>query len=569
MSTRLCCLRWTVGLALASCSGEISDPPRQFPTSANAANVPAGSLDSSGPGSSRSPDAQPQVPAAAVSGELPAPRLRRLTLSQYENSVRDLLGVTADTAMLTAIPPLNGMRAIGASSVALPQRDVEVLETLASTASARAFGDATQRQKLTGCDAEQAGCAESFVSSFGARVFRRPLTDAERARYLGLLRTATQLSSDGWIGLRVVTQAFLQSPSFLYRAELGEPDPRAVPRRTLSNHEVASRLSFFLWNSTPDSALLAAADSGELATPTGFAAQLDRLLASPRATEAIDELFSDYLQLDALDALVKLPEAYPSATPTLPSAMKQETLLSLRDFLWSDRGDFREVFTSNRSFVNPELAKLYGVRAPTADSFSEISLPATGPRAGLLTQASFLALHAHPGRSSPTLRGKFIRENLLCQAIPAPPPDVNTSLPAIPKDAMTARDRLTQHRANPSCAGCHSLMDPLGLALEQFDGLGAFRQTENGKPIDPSGELDGMQFRDARELAAVLAMRPGTADCFVRTVLRYARGALENDSEAPLLTALGGEFQTAGFRLPDLISRVATEPSFRQVGALQ
>jgi hypothetical protein len=219
--------------------------------------------------------------------------------------------------------------------------------------------------------------------------------------------------------------------------------------------------------------------------------------------------------------------------------------------------------------VNPELAKLYGVKAPAAASFSEVQLPANGPRAGLLTQAAFLALHSHPGRSSPTLRGKFLRENLLCQAIPAPPDNVNTSLPAIPKDAMTARQRLTKHREDPSCSGCHSLMDPLGLALEQFDGIGAFRQTENGQPIDASGELDGQQFTDARSLAEVLAMHPNTADCFVRTVLRYARGALENDTETSLLAAVGGEFEKRGYKLQELLSLVASDPSFRQVGALQ
>jgi hypothetical protein len=334
-------------------------------------------------------------------------------------------------------------------------------------------------------------------------------------------------------------------------------------------HELAARLSFFVWNTTPDAALLAAADSGELSNAAGVSAQVQRLLASARATDAIDELFADYLQLEALDSLVKLPEAYPAATATLPDAMKQETLLSLREFLWNAGGDYRDVFTSNRTFVNRELAKLYGVTPPAGDSFAQVTLPANGPRAGLLTQASFLALHAHPGRSSPTVRGKFLRENLLCQAIPSPPDNVDTSLPASPNDKLTARQRLTAHREDPSCASCHQLMDPLGLALEHFDGIGAYRETENGLTIDATGELDGVRFDDARGLAGVVAAHPNTTDCFVRTVLRYARGTLENGSEVALLASLEGEFARSGYGLRALVSAVATEPSFRQTGALQ
>jgi hypothetical protein len=573
MITTIRGLRWTVLTLLAACSGEIAEPPRSegaWQTPSGVSNAPGAFVPvGSGPtGATAAGPGAPSIPAADGS-ELPSPRLRRLTLSQYQNSLNDLLGVKPDTSMLSAIPPLNGMRSIGASSMALPARDVEAFETLASNASAQVFGNTSLRMRVAGCDATQPACAEGFVASFGRRAFRRPLTDAERARYLDLLRAATQMTGDGWSGLRVVTLAFLQSPNFLYRAELGDPDPSAQPRRKLSPHELAARLSFFLWNTTPDPALLAAADSGELNSAAGLSAQVQRLLGSPRATDAIDELFADYLQLEALDSLVKLPEAYPNATATLPEAMKQETLLSLREFLWNAGGDYREAFTTHRTFVNDELAKLYGVKAPAGDSFSEVTLPANGPRAGLLTQASFLALHAHPGRSSPTVRGKFLRENLLCQAIPSPPDNVDTSLPAIPNDKMTARQRLTAHRENPSCASCHQLMDPLGLALEHFDGIGAYRETDNGLTIDATGELDGMQFQDARGLAEVIAAHPNTTDCFVRTVLRYARGALENTSEVALLTTIGGEFERSGYGLRALISAVATEPSFRQTGALQ
>ena len=572
MTDRTRCLLVSAWVCLAACSGEIGDGRR---VGAAAPETPWAGPGASGAAGSSAPGmpgpASPTMPGAtpAQPGTLPAATLRRLTLSQYQNSVRDLLGVTADVGALTAIPPLNGLRAIGASTIALPQRDLEAFESLADRLSAQVWNDATARMKLTGCDAREPACASEFLRSFGRRVFRRPLSADESRRYEALLARATEMTGDGWLGLRVVTSALLQSPAFLYREEIGMPDPADPARRILTPFEQASRLSFFLWNTTPDEALLAAAASGGLATPTGLATEARRLLASPRATEAADELITDYLGLSALDALVKLPETYPQATATLPEAMKQETLRSLRAHLFERGEDFRDVFTTTKTFANAELAKLYGVRAPSGTDFAAVELPANGPRAGVLMQASFLALHAHPSRSSPTLRGKFIRENLLCQAIPPPPNNVDTSLPANTRDAMTARQRLTAHREDPSCAGCHTLMDPLGLALEKFDGIGAFRERENNLAIDPSGELDGKAFADARGLATTIAADPNTASCFVRTVLRYARGALENGSEAPLIEALGEAFGASGYRATELMLAIATDPAFRQVGALQ
>jgi hypothetical protein len=554
-------------IALSACTGSVDSGQRSFSdlNGDGIPDVPAGApWGVAGAGGIGIP-AGPAAPQGRI--ELPHASLRRLTLSQYQNSLQDLLNVTPDISALTPVAPRNGLRAIAASSVALPQRDLESFGTLADSASAQVFGDVNARMKLVGCDASQSACADSFVAAFARRAFRRPLLPDESARYLALLRKATQQSGDGWLGLRVVTSALLQSPHFLYRSELGEADAADPARRKLSDYELAARLSFFLWNTTPDDALLAAADSGKLATAPGRSAEVQRLLASPRAAQAVEELFSDYLQLEALDALVKLPEVYPQATPSLAAAMKQETLLALRSALFERGGDFRDAFRSTKTFANAELAALYGLRAPSGGAFAEVELPASGPRAGLLMQASFLAAHAHPSRSSPTRRGKFVRESLLCQSIPAPPDDVNTTLTDT-STAKTLREKLTAHRSDARCAGCHMLMDPIGLALEHFDGIGAFRDTENGARIDASGELDGRTFQDARGLAEALAAHPQLADCFARTLLRYARGALETASETPALQSLTQQFAAAGHRLPDLMARIANDPSFAQVGPL-
>jgi hypothetical protein len=540
-----------LGLLLASCVGEIplpSGPSRPGP-------VPGTDLD---PGVSR-PDNQPTTSDFV--------RLRRLTPEQYQNSVRDLLGVELDVAQLTAIPPLHGLEAIGASSIALPERDIEVFGTLAESASAALFDDAERRDQLVGCDGSQLECARQFVTAFGRRVFRRPLAGDERERYLALLdeaRAATE--GDGWLALRVVVGALLQSPHFLYRAELGEPDPEDATRRKLTSHELASRLSFFLWNSTPDEALLAAADRGD---PALLADEAERLLASPRAGDAAEQLFSDYLRLSALDHLEKLPDAFPQLTPTLPLAMKRETLLTLRALLFEERRPFRDVFTSTDTFVDAELAALYDVSLPDGVSgFAAVALPADGPRAGLLMQASFLATHAHPGTTSPTRRGKFIRESLLCHGIPPPPDDVDTSLDQGSGGGLTQRERLARHAEDVTCAGCHKLMDPLGLSLESFDALGAYRETDHGLALDTRGELDGAQFDDARGLAEALAEHPDTASCIVRTVLRYARGTLETRDEEALIEALGSNFEAAGQRVPDLMLDIAKNAAFGRVGAL-
>ena len=559
-------------LYLAACSGTIEHPrtgTRGGPPFNAANGIGTGGASGALPGTTGSANNTAGSGANPGAGAIvqPAPTLRRLTLAQYRNCVRDLLGVEADVSKLSVLPPSSGLRAIAASSLALPEKDVEELDSLADALSAQVFSDAGARAKLVGCEPAQGTCAADFVSAFGRRAFRRPLRADESTRYLALLRTATEMTQDPWLGLRVVISALLESPGFLYREELGVPDPSDPARRVLTGYELASRLSFFVWNSTPDPALLDAAGAGSLDQPAGLQAQAQRLLQSPRAADAIEELFADYLQLDALDDLVKLPDVFPQATPTLAAAMKTETLRSLRTLLFERALDFRSAFTTTTTFVDPELAQLYGLPRQSGSGVREVQLPADGARAGLLTQASFLATHAHPGRTSPTKRGKFVRENLMCQSIPPPPPDVNTTLPET-GSARTLREKLEAHRANPACASCHTQMDPIGLALERFDGIGAYRESENGATIDASGELDGAQFSDARGLGSALAANPNVTSCFARTLLRYARGALEDPSEAGLIAALDAAFAAHQFHVPELMLSIATDPAFRTVGEL-
>jgi hypothetical protein len=366
--------------------------------------------------------------------------------------------------------------------------------------------------------------------------------------------------------MRFVLTALLVSPHFLYRAELGEADPQNPAVRVLSDFEVASKLSYFLWDGPPDAELFARAEANAFVDATTLGASVSRLLADPRFEGGAVSLFNDYLNLSRLDSIEKLASDFPQFSESLLESMRRETELDL----WRATGagvDFRSVFNSPTTFVNQELAELYGIGGVVGAAFVEVTPPVTAPRRGLLGNASVLSLYAHASASSPTLRGKFVRESLLCQKIPSPPPDVDTTLPDT-SQAPTTRERFTQHSTDLACAGCHQLMDPVGLGLENYDAIGAYRSTENGFPIDPSGDLDGTAFTSPDGLADALAVHPGVPTCLARSVFRYAWGRLETSAEEPWLTEISADFANSGFQLRQLLEGAALSPDFQITGAL-
>jgi hypothetical protein len=246
--------------------------------------------------------------------------------------------------------------------------------------------------------------------------------------------------------------------------------------------------------------------------------------------------------------------------------MHQETLLSVKRIALEAR-DFREVFNTSTTFVNEELARHYGIAGVTGSQFVEVELPLSTGRRGLLGHAGLLSLHSHASTSSPTLRGKFVREVMLCQKVPAPPPGVVASLPDT-SEATTMREKLRIHALEPACGSCHSFMDPIGLGLENFDAIGAYRSQENSLPIDASGELDGTAFSGPAGLADALAAHPKAPGCFARTVFRYAWGRLEASADEPFIQALTEAFEQNSFRVQDLLMSAATLPEFYQVPPL-
>jgi hypothetical protein len=507
----------------------------------------------------------PEEPAV----EPEPPTLRRLTSAQYVNTVHDLVG--DDVFVPRAIEPdrrLGGFEAVGASTMAVSPRGVEQYEAAAYDIAEQALGS-DGRDSLVGCTPAgtvDTGCATEFVTTFGLRAWRRPLTDEEVTTLVTIADTAADTLGDFHEGLQFAMAALLQSPDFLFRVELGEDGPDG---RRYTNHEMAERLSYFFWNTTPDDELLEAAEAEELTTDEGLRAQVDRLLESPRAREGLRAWFADLMHLVDLDDLYKEPAVFVFMSDTLGPSAREETLLGFERLVFDDDADLRDLLTTRTAYVNRELAALYDIRAPAREGFAAAELPEDGPRLGLLGQASFLTGQSHPVSSSATLRGLFIREVLLCQIMPGPPAGVDTSIPPVTERARTLRERVASHLSDPSCASCHLLMDPIGLGVENFDGIGRFRATDNGAVIDASGDIDGVEFADTLELAQTIRDNPWFVPCLVKNLARYANGTIEGRGQLDSIDWLADELAAGDHRLAAFLPILATSSLFRAAGEIE
>ncbi|HEY0137195.1 MAG TPA: DUF1592 domain-containing protein [Nannocystis sp.] len=503
----------------------------------------------------------------------PAPvRLRLLLARHYQNTVRDLLG---DAAAGLAAPPtdtaLNGFEAIAAAQVSLTDSAVEVYEKSARAVAAEAIKDQARIAGYLGCaptGPDDVNCHRQFVTNFGRMIWRRALTTEEVELYTAVAQEAALQFGNFDVGVEAAIATFLQSPYFLYQVEVGEPDPDEPSDRNLTSVELATRLSYFLLDTTPSAELLALAEGGGLSTPDQVRAVAELMVEQPGARQAIGNFYAEVLKLRALEELPKDPTLYPQFSPSLAAAMRQETLALIDDIAFNVDGDFRDILNAPYTFVNGPLAALYGlIPDPNqlGDTWQRFDLPVEGKRGGILGQSAFLAAYAHISSTSPTLRGKFVREALMCQGMPAPPPDVVTELPA-GEEYKTMRERLSKHK-KVECAGCHDLMDPIGLGLENFDGIGIFRLVENGVTLDTSEEVLGLgSFDGARELGTILRDSPDVTRCMVRNLFRHATGHLELLSEKVALDEVDGAFASAEFRLKDLLVELVSSPAFLRVG---
>jgi hypothetical protein len=501
--------------------------------------------------------------------------LRRLTRAQYERALKATFG---DEVVVPAVSepdiPQAGLFSVGASSTTYSPRGVASLEEAAFAVAQQVVSVEALKARALPCELEgvvgeeRSACVREAITLNGLRLWRRPLSEGEINRLLALSLNAAEVLGGALEGLSFGLAAMMQSPHFLYRVELASPET-GVEGERFEPYALASRLSFFLWDSPPDDELLEAAASGELSTQAGLKAQAERLMSSPKLKVGLEQLFIEKLKLYKLNTLRKDPLLFDHFSPELMRDAREETLRLIDYYVLERDADLRELITTRERFLTPRLAALYGVPAPTQEGFKLVTLPEDSPRAGLLSHASLLNINAHPAASSATLRGHFVRTVMLCQEIPPPPPGVNTAIPEASGNTLTLRDRVAEHLENPSCAGCHKLLDPIGLALENYDAIGRWRERDNGALIDASGELDGVSFEDPLSLSHVLREHPEFTSCLVKSVARYAIGRLSTDEETPLLDDLNARFERFGYRLKPLLLELVLSPLFYNAGAPQ
>ncbi len=498
-----------------------------------------------------------------------APQVRRLTEEQYRHVIADLFG--NDIKVVGHFDPLNrtdGLLEIGASRAAITSSAFEQYDGIARSIAAQVI-DEDHRDILVPCSpasdtAPDPACARQFFEKIGPLLYRHPVEDRTIKAVVDVANDSAKTVGNFYTGLASGLAGMLETPEFLFVADVTEPDPDHAGQRRLDPYAKASRLSFLLWDTMPDATLLAAAKNGDLNSRRGLKRQVDRMLDSPRLTAGVRAFFSDMLGFDTFDTLAKDPIIYPAFVQSVADDAQEQTLRTVTNLLVAKKADYREIFTTRETVMSGPLGLLYDVPVTKPDSWVAYTFPADDPRAGILTQLSFVALHSHPGRSSPTLRGKAVREIFLCQKVPDPPGNVNFSLVQDTKNPQfkTARQRLTAHRSAPTCAGCHKIMDPMGLALENFDGAGQYRTAENDTPIDAGGEADGVKFQGAIELGKVLHDNPAATSCLVSRLYGYATGRPAAAGEKDWMKYLQAGFAENGYRIPDLMRLIATSDAF-------
>jgi hypothetical protein len=594
----------TVLLALvAGCSGTVERAPGDSEDTGGSAgssvgksgsgNHTAGTGSGAGPGSGGSTGStggsgNPSGGSSNVAGEqglsgspttaacpqeaVPRTPLRRLTRTEYANSVQDLLGVdpspAADLPGDEVTAGYDNNAAILTVSSLHAEKYVLVSEALAKAA-------VPNLSALTnGCDVATTGeeaCAAQFAQSFGRRAFRRPLTDNDTQ---GLMTAYNAGRTGGSYaeGIEVMIRAALQSPDFLYRLETTTPADATAALVPLSQFELATRLSYLIWGSGPDDALLDAAQAGGLADRAAVAAKAREMLMSPKARRAITNFFSQWTSTKRLEIVSKDTELFPLFTSDAHAAMKAELPAFLEYVLWGGDRKLGTLLTAPVAFVNAPLAQVYGVTPPAGaqtGALQRVELPANQERAGFLTQAGFLSVQGHPDQTSPVLRGKFVRAMLLCDPPSPPPDDVDISLPEVDPNA-TARERFGAHlTAGNTCNGCHVMMDPIGLAFEHFDAMGVYREMDGGKAIDVSGEVyetddPALQgpFNGVKELAQKLAASELVQDCMAMQLFRFASGRSEGQDDSCSLGTIQEAFTAADGDVMELVVALTQSDSF-------
>jgi hypothetical protein len=555
------------------CTGEIGRPSATGAAGTGDASGAAGAVVAPAGMAGATGTANPGITCNGAR-DAPVVPLRRLTRQEYSNAVRDLLA-----GAVVAREDIPADESVGpfASNTVTSVTDLSTQQYLDSAAQLASAAVATPAAltALVACDRAAAGvtdatCAAQLIERLGARAFRRPLAADEKARYVALYDTYAKGGFGE--GIRMVVQTILMSPHFLYHVELDATPQAAGAMVALDSYQLAARLSFFLWTSVPDDTLMRAAAAG-LSEPAAVRAQVDRMLKDPRAKDAIASFHSQWLDLSKLAGLGKDTTRYPQFSPALRDAMQAETLAFADSVVREGDARLETLLTAPYSVLDGPLFALYGVTRPAGTTGPvRVDLPPT-QRAGLLTQASFLATHAHENQSSPVARGVAVLRNVMCVALPDPPPDVDSS-PPNPKPGATTRERFATHQSIMSCAVCHKSIDGIGMGFEAYDGVGAWRTMDEGKMVDATGTIVGAPeiagpFDGAVQLAGKLASSKQVQQCVAKQWFRFALGRLEAASDGCSLQATFDAFEASRHDVRALLASIATSDAFRfrKVGA--
>jgi hypothetical protein len=507
-------------------------------------------------------------------------QLGRYTIAPRSGAVLHGTGNDPDAHVEARIPVKAGTHTITATFVkdtVLPEgiiaddRETAFFEGVGSISVAGPYnvqgpGDTASRQRIFTCRPQQASeeeaCAQQIISGLARRAYRRPVTGEDVPQLMKLYKQGAQ--EGGFeAGIRLALQKILVSPEFLFLVELDPEDAARGTVHQVSDTELASRLSFFLWSSMPDDELLQFAERGELKNTRVLEQQVRRMLADPRSSALVSNFAGQWLFLRNIDRIQPDPASFPNFDDNLRAALRKETELLVDSMLREDKS-VADLLDADYTFLNERLAAHYGIQGIYGNEFRRV--PVTDEeRRGLLGHASILTVTSYPNRTAPTIRGKWVLEQLLGTPPPPPPPNVPSLKENDATRVMTMRERMEQHRANPACAVCHRMMDPLGFALENFDGLGRWRETIGSTPIDTSGVLpDGTQFNGPGGLREVLL---GKKDLFVETfterLLTYALGRGVEEYDRPVVRKIVREAAANDHRWSSIILGIVKSTPFQ------
>ena len=522
-------------VTLTACNPEIPDPPAGEQT-LDGEQLPEGEQTPAGE----------QTPGACETSA--GEPIRRLSAFEYTRALDELVGVQIDEALL---PATSGDSIFATEEAALGSSSLLVDgQLVASEAVADAVLDTLEAgdgAAFLGCEASDPSCVDEFIDRFGKQAFRRPVDAEEHARLRALYDEIAPTEGTD-LALATLVQAMVLSPRFGFHTE------ERASSGAIDGWSIASRMSFFLWSSPPDEALLAAAETNELADPDVREEHARRMLMDPRARESVVRFYRELLDLDLLTSYAPLAEAYPEWTEALRGEMFDEIDRFVEATVFEQDGTFETLLTSRWVEAGPALSALYGIEP------GHTELPPE--RAGLLTRAGVLTTTSHAVQPSPVFRGLAVLDRIMCRQIGVPPPGISDV--AADVETVTNRERYAVHSSDPACAGCHSQIDPIGFTFEEFDAIGAYRTHDNGQPVDATGEVFGQEVDGAAELSTALADSDEVAQCAVTQWLRFGRGHDLDGGERCAGDDIAIESAADGGTVQDLLVAIVRSPLFIQ-----